>query len=153
MTSKKIIIVFESYHHRNTETIAQVMAQRFQAELFKSEQVNILKLSDFDIIGIGTGIYFGKPHEKIQKFLANLSLLKGHKAFLFSTSGILKEKYTHDFREKIESAGLQCLACFSCKGLDTHGFFQLVGGRNQGHPDLKDLYHAEIFANNLINRL
>jgi len=29
----------------------------------------------------------------------------------------------------------------------------LVGGINRGHPDLKDLYNAELFANKLLNEL
>jgi len=102
MGSQKIIIVFESYHHHNTEKIARVVSQGLQAELFKPDQVNLSKLSDFDMIGIGTGIYFGKPHEKIQKFLAQLPPLEGKKAFLFTTSGVQKENYTECIREKIE---------------------------------------------------
>ena len=151
--SHKIIIVFESYHHYNTEKIARVIAQVLQAELFKPDQVNISNLSDFNIIGIGTGIYFGKPHEKIQQFLTQLPFLKNKRAFLFTTSGTLKDDYTQNIREQIEWKGLQLIDCFFCKGFDNYGPLKFLGGINKGHPDLKDLYNAEKFANNLINRL
>ena len=42
---------------------------------------------------------------------------------------------------------------FSCRGFNTHGPLKLVGGINKGHPDLKDLKHAEIFARNLLSGL
>ncbi len=153
MTARKTIIVFESYHHQNTEIIAQVIAQNLQAELYRTDQADLSIIPEFDTIGIGSGIYFGKPHEKIQKFLNGLSLLKGKKIFLFFTCGLQLESYAHFCKDQIESAELEFLDCFSCKGFDTHHLYQLLGGRNQGHPDLKDLYHAEIFANKLKNRL
>jgi len=153
MKPKKIIIVFESYHHRNTEKIAQLITQVLQAELYKPEQVEYSKLAEVDVIGIGTGIYFGKPHEKIQQFLTQLPFLKNKRAFLFTTSGTLKDDYTQNIREQIEWKGLQLIDCFFCKGFDNYGPLRLLGGINKGHPNLKDLYNAEKFANNLINRL
>ncbi len=153
MTARKTIIVFESYHHQNTEAIAQVIAQNLRAELYRTDQVDLTIIPEFDAIGIGSGIYFGKPHEKIQKFLKRLSLLKGKKVFLFFTYGAQQNSYSQFCKEKIASADVEFLDCFSCRGFDTHSLYQLVGGRNQGHPDLRDLYHAEIFANRLKNRL
>jgi flavodoxin len=153
MKSQRIIIIFASYHYRNTEKIAQVIAQRLQAELVKPEQVDISKLYEFDIVGIGGGIYFGKPHEKIRSFLAQLHPLKGKKAFLFTTSGVQNKKYIQYISNKMELKGMKLIACFSCRGFATYGLLKLVGGLNKGHPDLKDLYNAEIFANNLLNRL
>jgi flavodoxin len=153
MKSKRIIIVFASYHYQNTEKIAQVIAQRLQAELVKSEQVNISKLYEFDIIGIGMGIYFGKPPEKIRSFLSQFPSLEGKKAFLFTTGGVQNKKYIQYIINQMELKGLKLIDCFSCRGFDTYGLLKLVGGKNKGHPDLKDLYNAEIFANNLLNRL
>jgi flavodoxin len=153
MAEKKTIIIFESYHHKNTEKIARVLAQALQAKLYRPEQVNISKLSDFSLIGFGTGIYYGKPHEKVQHFLEQLPYLKNKKAFLFTTSGLLRDEYTQNIRDRISKKGLLPIGIFACKGYDTYGPFKVIGGLNRRHPDLEDFYNAEIFANDLKNRL
>lgn len=153
MTAKKTIIVFESYHHKNTEKLARIIAQALQAKLFKPEELNISTLSDFNLVGFGTGIYHGKPHEKIQHFLDKLPLFKNKKAFLFTTSGILKDCYIQNIENQISQKGFQVVGHFSCTGFDTYGPFKFIGGLNRGHPDLIDFYRAEIFANSLKNRL
>ena len=153
MVLQKKLIIFESYHHRNTGKIAQVIAQVLQSELCTPDQVDLSKLSDFDMIGIGSGIYFGKPHENIIKFFDSLPFLGGKKAFTFLTSGAQKEKYFQYIRERVELKGMQLVAHFSCKGFNNHGSLKLVGGINKGHPNIKDLFLAEIFANSLLIRL
>lgn len=153
MRSQKIIIIFESFHHNNTKKIAQVISQGLQAELYKPEQVDLSTLADFECIGIGSGIYFGKPHENIQRFLAQLPYLQNRKSFLFTTSGMQNPNDIQLIRNAMESKGLKIMDFFSCRGLNTHGPLKLVGGTNKGHPDLKDLQHAEIFARNLLNGL
>lgn len=153
MAIKKTIIIFESYHHKNTEKIARILAQSLQAKLYRPDQINLSKLSDFDLIGFGTGIYHGKPHEKIQHFLEQLPFLKNKKAFLFTTSGFIKDNYGQNIRKMISKKGLLLFGSFACKGYDTYGHLKVLGGLNRGHPDLEDFYNAEIFANDLENRL
>ncbi len=153
MKSKKIVIVFESCHHRNTEKIAQLIAQVLQAELYKPEQLNLSRLSEIDIIGIGSGIYFGKLHEKVQDFLEVLPFRNGLKSFLFVTSGFQRKKYIQEISDKMKLKGINLVDYFSCKGFDTCGPLKLFGGINKGHPNLTDLYNAEIFANKLLNEL
>ena len=157
MPKPKTIIVYESYHHHNTETIARVIAQRLQADLYKPEQVNLSKLSDYEALGIGTGIYFSKPHEKIQSFLNSIPNLTGLKGFIFTTSGSINQIYIQGIKTKnisaMEQKGLQIIDYFFTKGWDTLGPFKLLGGINKGHPDLDDLYKAELFANKILNTL
>ena len=153
MRAQKIIIIFESVHQYNTKKIAQVIAQGLQAELCRPEQINSSALTDFDLIGIGSGIYYGKPHENIQHFLMHLPFLQGKKSFLFTTSGTLNQKSIELIQNEVEAKGMKVVDYFSCRGLNTHGPLKLVGGINKGHPDLEDLQHAEIFAKSLLNRL
>ena len=158
MTLKpKIIIIYESYHHHNTEKVAHILAQRLQADLHKPDQIKPAQLSDYNTIGIGTGIYFNKPHQKIYSFLNNLSALNGKKSFLFTTSGITYKKYIHCIINKIifkmEEKGLTVIDSFSIKGWNTFGPLRLIGGISRGHPDIKDLYNVELFANKVLNEL
>ena len=157
MSKSKIIIVYESCHNQNTETMAHVIAQRLQADLYKPEQVGMSQLSDYEALGVGTGIYFGKPHEKIQSFLNSLPNLIGLKGFLFTTSGSINSAYVESVITKIinemEQKGLQVVDCLYNKGWSTFGPCKLLGGINKGHPNLNDLYKAELFANKLLNAL
>jgi flavodoxin len=157
MTSKpKIIIIYESYHHHNTEKIAHILAQRLQADLYKPSQVKPAQLLDYDAIGIGTGIYFSKPHQKIHSFLNNLPALNDKKSFLFTTSGIFYKKYIQGVINKIiykmEEKELTVIDSFSIKGW-TFGPLRLIGDINREHTDLKDLYNTELFANKVLNEL
>lgn len=157
MKKPKIIIIYESYHHNNTEKIAFVLAQKMQADLYKTDNVNINNLLNYDIIGFGTGLYFCKPHQKMHPFLDCLPALTGRKFFLFTTSGIINKKYTEGIINKIvlkiEEKGLDFIDYFSVKGWDTFGLTALIGGINRGHPDLNDFYEAEIFANTVLSKL
>ena len=101
VSRKKIIIIYESYRHRNTDKIAHILAQRLQAELYKPSQVKPAQLLDYDVIGIGTGIYFGKPDHKINSFLDKLPVLNGNKSFLCTSSGIVIKKYIQGVVNKI----------------------------------------------------
>ena len=157
VSKKKIIIIYESYHHHNTEKIAHILAQRLPAELYKPSQVTPAQLHNYDAIGIGTGIYFNRPHHQIDSFLKKLPVLSQKKSFLFTTSGIINTKYIQHVVQKIiskmEDKGLKIIDSFSTKGWHTYGPLCLIGGINRGHPDLKDFYNAELFANKLLNEL
>ena len=54
---------------------------------------------------------------------------------------------------EMEQKGLQVIDCLSVKGRDTFGPYKLLGGINKGHPDLKDLYNAELFAHKILSVL
>jgi len=54
------LIIYQSIHHNNTEKIAQIMAKELNADLVKINQVKDLDVSGYDLIGFGSGIYFGK---------------------------------------------------------------------------------------------
>ncbi len=153
----KIIIIYESYHHQNTEKVAHIIAKKLQADLYLTDEVKTVPLSEYEVIGIGTGIYYGKPHRKIHSFLNNLPIFNGQRSFLFTTSGIIYKKYiqgvTAKIIQRIEEKGLKVIDYLSIKGWDTFDPLKLIGGINKGHPDLSDLFNEELFANKLINEL
>lgn len=157
MAKPRIIIIYESYHHNNTEKIAYILAQRLQADLCKTDQVNPGKLLDYEVIGFGTGIYFCKPHQKIHSLLDRLPNFTKQKSFLFATSGIKNNKYIHNIVNKIifkiEEKGLDVIDWLSVKGWDTFGPAAIIGGINRGHPNLTDFYHTELFANSVLSKL
>ncbi len=149
----KILIVYISVHHGNTEKVARTMANVLAANLIQVREANAAVLEQYDLIGFGSGIYFGRHHESVLDFVDKLPVLRNKKAFIFSTSGLRKIPLVHDFdrslKKKLQRKGFNVIAEFSCRGLDTYRATGLVGGLNRGRPNDGDLKRAEEFARDL----
>jgi flavodoxin len=151
----KALIIYLSVHHGNTERVAKVMANTLDADLLQVKQADASMLEQYDLIGFGSGIYFGKHHGSLLDFVDKLPMLRNKKAFFFSTSGLRKIPFVHDFdkplRKKLQQKGFDIIGEFSCRGLDTYRATKLVGGVNKGRPNAEDLRKAEGFAKSLKN--
>ncbi len=151
----KILIVYISVHHGNTEIVARTMANVLAANLIQVREASAAVLEQYDLIGFGSGIYFGRHHESVLDFVDKLPMLINKKAFIFSTSGLRKIPLVHDFdrslKKKLQRKGFNVIAGFSCRGLDTYRATGLVGGLNRGRPNAEDLKRAEDFARSLKN--
>jgi len=149
----KTLILYFSVHHGNTEKVARAMANVLGADLLPVQQVDADTLERYDLIGFGSGIYFGRHHESLLDLVQKLPAVKDKKAFIFSTSGLRKIPFFHDFdrplRERLQHKGFNIAGEFSCRGLDTYRATRLVGGVNKGRPNAEDLKQAEEFARGL----
>lgn|GEM_PF-4540630 len=58
---KSLLIVY-SYHHHNTEKISQVLAKILDAQIKRPHEINPEELSEYELVGFGSGIYGGKFH-------------------------------------------------------------------------------------------
>lgn len=147
----KTLIIYNSTHHGNTEKIAKVMAEILNAELVKPDEVDIASLSKYDLIGFGSGIYYGKYHKSLFELINKLNNQKGKRAFIFSTSGMKKVRFFHGFdkplKRKLLEKGFRIIGEFNCRGWDTYPFWvKLFGGVNKGRPNEEDLENARSFA-------
>ena len=145
----KVLIVYNSVHHGNTEKIAKVIADELKAKMVKPTEEEVNKLSEYDLIGFGSGIYMGKHHESIFQLVEKLPADKDKKAFVFCTSGSSKN-YNEPLKEKLTAKGFQVVGEFSCKGFDTYGPFKLIGGINKGRPNEEDCRKAQEFAHGFL---
>jgi flavodoxin len=149
----KALMIYVSVHHGNTEKVARVMANVLDADLLDVKQANVGMLAQYDLVGFGSGIYFGKHHESLLDFAGSLPMLRNRRAFIFSTSGLRKIPFVHDFdkplRKRLQRKGFDIIGEFSCRGLDTYRATRLVGGVNKGRPNAEDLKQAEDFATSL----
>jgi len=160
----KTLIIFISIHHGNTEKIAKAMSEVLDAGLMKPSQVDLVSLPTYNLIGFGSGIYFGEHHKSLLSLADKLPVLKGKKAFIFSTSGVSnKLNFLHNIRhrtvhfhnplkEKLLRKGFDIIGEFSCRGFDIVGPFKLIGGISKGRPNEKDLKRAENFIKELKNK-
>jgi flavodoxin len=153
---KSLLLLF-SYHHNNTEKIANVFAKVLDAEIKTPQQIDPEDLQEYDLVGFGSGIYDAKHHEALLDLADKLPQVSDRKAFLFSTSGITGEaKATEDHSslgEKLQSKGYMIVDEFQCVGFNTNSFLKLFGGMNKGRPNAEDLKDAEEFAQNLKQNL
>ena len=149
----KYLLILFSYHHKNTEKIATVIAKVLDAQIKAPQQIQIEKLQEYNLIGFGSGIYDEKHHKLLLDLADELPQVTNRKAFIFSTSAIMgKDKVAKDhslLREKLQSKGYVIVDEFACKGFNTNSFLKYFGGMNKGRPNAEDLKHAEEFAQNL----
>jgi flavodoxin len=157
----KTLIIYTSIHHGNTKKIAKSIAGILDAELVKPTKVNISNLSEYNMIGFGSGIYYGKHHKGLLKLVDNFPTFQGKKSFIFSTSGVSNAgNIFHNIRLRIShfhvplrrillNKGFDVVGEFDCRGFDTIGPLKAIGGISKCRPDKKDLKNAESFAINL----
>jgi len=149
----KSLLVLFSYHHKNTEKVANVFAKVLDAQIKTPQQINPVELQEYALIGFGSGIYGGKHHKLLLDLADTLQQVTNRKAFIFSTSAMMGEaKVAKDhslLREKLQSKGYMIVDEFSCKGFNTNSFLKYFGGMNKGRPNSEDLKQAEEFALNL----
>jgi flavodoxin len=148
----KTLVICFSYHHKNTAKIVSVFANTLDAEMKTPPEVDPNGLSEYDLIGFGSGIYFGKHHKVLLDFADKLPQVTNKKAFIFSTSGQtgnIVSKFHRRLREKLVSKSFDVVGEFNCAGFDTYGLTKIVGGIKKGHPNEDDLKQAELFAQSL----
>jgi len=146
----KTLIIYMSVHHGNTEKIAGKIGEVLDAELKRAEEAKPEELVNYDLIGFGSGIYFGKFHDSILKFIDSLPDMAGKKAFVFSTHGSPAKGHNKEFIKILTQKNFKVLGDYECQGFDTYGPFGLIGGLAKGHPNDDDLKKAAEFAEKLL---
>lgn len=132
------------------------MATILNAPLVKVDEVdmqNIQTILAYDLIGFGSGIYWGKHDKALLDLVGTLPLVNNKKAFIFSTSGIREGRFINNFnrqlKRKLLAKGFTISGVFSCRGFDTVGPLKLIGGIRKGRPNEQDLEAAANFAKEL----
>ncbi len=156
---KSLVIVF-SYHHNNTDKIANACAKALGAGVRTPQQVRPEEIADYDLVGFGSGIYSATFDPSVLDLADRLPGAAGKKAFLFSTYGAPAVFAGGDFvrnnhsqiREKLEAKGYTVIGEFGCAGWNTNSFLKYFGGLNKGRPDAGDLRNAEAFARDMMEK-
>jgi flavodoxin len=151
---KALLVVF-SYHHKNTEKIAEVMARVLEAPIKTPQETDPEEIGEYNLVGFGSGIYSAKHHQALLDLADELPQVTDNKAFVFSTSSNLEPMAKHHapLNRILQSKGYTIVDEFTCAGFNTNSFSRLFGGINRGRPNADDLKHAEEFAQNLKHSL
>jgi flavodoxin len=149
-TGKSSAIVYASVHHENTRRIAEAMAEQLQADLFNVDEAEGVDFRNYQLVGLGSGIYFGRHHHSLRRFVDTWQL-KPERVFLFSTAGLpfLRWLQHLSLRRRAINNRLAVVGEFSCRGWDTVGPLWLMGGINRRHPNRTDIDRANEFARQL----
>jgi flavodoxin len=150
MPFAKTLVLCTSVHHRNTARVAAAMADVLHAVVAAPETFPDTSLDEYDLVGFGSGVYYGRFHEALRNWVHGLpdQTLGLKPAFVFSTSGLpclwrfWHGSFTHQLRRK----GFEVVGEFHCRGFDSWGPLRLGGGINRRHPNERDLARAAAFA-------
>ncbi|MEE1782898.1 flavodoxin family protein [Streptomyces sp. SP17BM10] len=148
----KAIIVCTSVSHGNTQRVADVMGRALAAPVVAPEEVDVADLSAYDLVGFGSGIFSGRCHPRLRRFVSALPEGGRGKAFVFTTSGLPEpgfRPFTGPLVRRLERKGFAVSDTFSCRGFDTWLPFKLVGGISKARPNADDLAAAHAFAEGL----
>lgn len=150
----KVAVVYKSVHQGNTKIIAKEISDAINADLMELGGGRKIDIERYDLIGFGSGIYFGKHHKELLEFIDGLPTCKGKKAFIFSTSAFGKIPLILDFdrsiRKRLKKKGFVVLGSFSCRGYTKHSVFSLFGGIWKERPSVKDRERARLFAESIL---
>ena len=140
-----IRVVFHS-HWGNTAKLAHAIAEVFGVAPEQIGKDAISFSEAVDLLFVGDGIYWAKPHKLTRDFFKQLDPALIKNAAVFATYGN-QFKIGNDIREILQDKSINVVGePFTCRGAS-------VGTKNQGHPDETDLKNAKEFAQNIVSRL
>jgi hypothetical protein len=138
--------------------LASAMAARLRAVVVSPAGARMGELEKAGLLGLGSGIFNQAHHKALLDLAEALPPVSGRKAFIFSTSGVSREKapglHEEDphnaLRERLVAKGCEIVGEFNCAGYNDNSFLFLIGGINKGHPNAEDIALAEAFADSLL---
>ena len=143
-------IVYVSLHHGNTRRVAEAMAEPLGAALLSVEEATKQDGQSLDLVGFGSGIYFGRHHSSLVDFVRNMKAMPP-RCFVLSTAGIssLAGLWHRTLVQQIRQRNSEVIGQFCAPGWDTVGPLWLFGGLHRRRPDENDLSRAAQFARDI----
>jgi ferredoxin len=148
--NNKCIIIYESIYNENTLKLAKAMAQTLGCTLVTTDRALKMNLDIYEVIGFGSGIYFGKHHPKLFEVVAKLNSTV-QDVFIFSSRGNpFLGKYHQPLKDALIQKNKKVIGGFSVRGYDETGPWVIIGGGHKGKPDENDLKKAVRFVQKTI---
>lgn len=144
--NNKCIIICESIYNDNTLKLARAMAQTLGCKCITTNEALFLTLDEYESIGLGSGIYFGKHHPKIFELVERLNSTN-QDVFIFSSRGNpFLGNYHKPLKDALYEKNKKVIGEFSVRGYDETGPWVIIGGGHKGKPNEKDQKRAIQFA-------
>ena len=147
----QIAILYHSIHHHNTERIAKAMAEGIGARALTLTEARHERNPQWDLLGLGSGIFFGKHHPQLLQFAREYPTLPRH-CFVFSTAGLrfLAPLWHRHLLGILRGRGCEVIGQFCAPGWDTVGPLKYIGGIHRGRPAPRDDRRAAAFAQQMV---
>jgi flavodoxin len=149
MVMKKSIVIYAS-STGNTEKVAKVVSDELACSSVKLNEefnYNDINLKEYDLVIIGTGIYAGKPHKNLIKFLKSIDEKTSKKFGLFITwfgrANGDKQVFNTCKQILVEKNQILIEDYFQCYG---KGFVFI----KKGHPNQEELLGAKNWAKEIL---
>lgn len=146
--SKKIAIIYTSFHHMNTE---RLILSLDAVDIFNTSKLNNLNFSKYDYIGFASGIYYGEMSKNILNIARKIVLKDSAKVFIVYTCGISLKNYSKSMEHTLHTRHLNYIGKFSCRGYDNYGPFKIFGGISKKHPNQNDINNFKSFIHKIQN--
>jgi flavodoxin len=144
----KTAVIYASVHHQNTKKLLEQAAAAFPMDILTVEEAKQTDLTQYDAVGIASGIYAGSAHKTILGFLQSKPAFPA-KGFVVTTSGMGSQSYADKLAAAAWKAGLNTKGAYACRGLNTFGPFKIGGGMAKGHPNAEDVQGLVDFLKNI----
>ena len=141
-----IRVVYHSGYKSNTKKVADAIAEYFDVRAERVGKDKVEFAEPVDLLFIGSGVYFDKPHKKVSAFIneVNAAIIKN--SAVFGTYGN-QSNIGEQLKTLVKEHGINVLGePFVCKGAS-------VGTDSKGHPSGEDLEHATAFAETIASMI
>jgi len=140
---------------RVAESIATgLRAAEWQADLCNLKDKQPPKANGYDLIGIGSPVYYYRPPFNVMDYMENLPDLSGRSLFVFVVHGTYRGDTGTMMRRILARKGAREVGYLHCRGAD-----YFLGYLKQGYffspssPTVEELAQAEMFGRELVARL
>lgn len=113
----------------------------------KNVDSDFIDLNDYDLIGIASGVAFGRLYKRIESFVESDRFPCNKSVFILYTCGNRNLKSIHycdHVKEVLMQKNCTIEGDYGCAGYDTFGPIKLIGGISKGYPDADDIETAKI---------
>jgi flavodoxin/NAD-dependent dihydropyrimidine dehydrogenase PreA subunit len=151
----KTIIVYYS-QTGNTKKIAYAVHSGMnrtgeQCEITRLKDVDPQRLTDYDLIGLGSPVVHEREYPHVAKFISSMKSVDGKHAFAFSTHGATPGNYFARVVPALIQRGLTVIGWNDWFGSAYHPLIPKPYFTD-GHPDWIDLKEAEEFGREMVER-
>ena len=141
-----IRVMYHSGYKGNTMKVATAIAETLGIRAERIGKEKIVFSEPVDLLFIGSGVYFDKPHKKAMALIKELDPSIVKNAAAFGTYGNQTE-IGEQIKKLIQEQGINVIdEPFVCKGAS-------VGTDNRGHPDATDLENAKAFTESTVVKI
>ncbi|WP_294343930.1 flavodoxin domain-containing protein [uncultured Clostridium sp.] len=147
----KILIIYKSIHTQSTKKIVSAFSKVCDLTITTPEEFNIDTFNEYDLIGLGSGIYMQQHHRSLLNLVDKLPKTP-KKVFIFSTAGTTLFDFHSKLRKKLIANNYTVVGEYKSKGCNKFGPLKIINGMNKSHPNDYECSEAQNFLIYLIQK-